>query len=300
MSRSILVTGATGRQGGSVVQALQDSDFEVLALTRTTSSPSAQKLVSKFPSVKLVQGDLINASAIFEEAAKVARTPVWGVFSVQAKVSGADKSPEEIQGKSIIDAALAANVKFFVYSSVDRGGAKSSSNPTSVPHWITKYNIEKYLEEKAAGTQMHYSVLRPVAFMDGVTNDFQGKAMAAMWRDEMKDRPLQMVATKDIGWFAAHAFKNSDDFAGQYISLAGAQITFAQANAIFREKFSKDLPTTYGLVAGLMLHLIKDINLMFKWLKKEGTAANISELKRINPQLTDFGTWLERDSTFRV
>ncbi|KAF2797335.1 NAD(P)-binding protein [Melanomma pulvis-pyrius CBS 109.77] len=299
MSKTILVTGSTGRQGGAVIKALQAFDFEILALTRNTSSPSAQKLIGSNPNIKLLQGDLDNASSIFKDAKYVTSNPIWGVFSVQGKVAGPDKSIEETQGKALIDAALSAEVQFFVYSSVDRGGARSSSNPTPVPHWITKHNIEKYLEHQAAGSNMKYTVLRPTAFMEGITDDFQGKAMASAWNTALKDKPMQLVSTKDIGWFAANAFQHPDEFAGRYLSLAGAEITFQQANDIFKAKFGRDMPTTFGVVSHLLLHMVKDISVLFKYLKQEGTGADIEELRRINPDLTDFGSWLDTESPFR-
>ena len=61
MSQVILVTGATGKQGGAVVNALlsqKTCTFTILAVTRDASSSSAKRLASKFPSIKLVQGNL--------------------------------------------------------------------------------------------------------------------------------------------------------------------------------------------------------------------------------------------------
>lgn len=298
MSKTILVTGATGRQGGAVIKALSNTDFEILALTRNPSSPSAQKLASSSPKVRLVEGDLDNPDAVFRNAAAATSNPIWGVYSVQAKPAG-DISIEETQGKSLIDASLAAGVQFFVYSSVDRGGAKSSETPTDVPHWVTKHNVEKYLEAKTAEAQMKYAVIRPVAFMENITNDFAGKAMASMWQSALKDKPLQLIATRDIGFFAAQAFIHSNEYTGRYLSIAGAELTFEQANAIFKEKFGKSMPETYGFVAHLALHAVKSVGNMFKYLKKEGTGANVQECKQIHPELMDFGTWLEKESQFR-
>jgi uncharacterized protein YbjT (DUF2867 family) len=300
MALTILVTGATGKQGGAVIQALKGTDFEILALTRNASSPSAQKLAQSSSNIKLLEGDLDDIPAIFQKAKTVTSNPIWGVYSLQVKPTGPDKTVEERQGKGLIDVSLAAGVKMFVYSSVDRGGPKSSSTPTPIPHWATKHRIEKYLEEKAAGSGMQYTVLRPTGFMEGLTNDFMGKAMASMWETAIpKDKPLQLVATRDIGWFAAHAFKNPDQFAGRYLSLAGCQLTFSEANQIFKEKTGKDMPSTFGFVSHLLLHAVKEVGVMFKWLKQEGTAADIEELKKIHPGLMSFGTWLETESPFR-
>ncbi|KAJ4360044.1 uncharacterized protein N0V89_000603 [Didymosphaeria variabile] len=298
MARTILVTGATGRQGGAVIKALQGTDFEILALTRNTSSPSAQKLASSSPNIKLIEGDLDNTSVVFKNAAAATNNPIWGVYSVQGKPAG-DITIEETWGKNLIDSSISARVEFFIYSSVDRGGEKSSSTPTDVPHWMTKHNIEKYLEEKAAGTQMKYAVLRPVAFMENITNDFAGKAMASMWQSALKDKPLQLVATKDIGAFAAQAFNHPEEYEGRYLSIAGAELTFDQANAIFKEKIGTDMPETFGFVACIALAAVKSVGNMFNYLKKQGTGANLEECSKIYPGLMDFGTWLEKESQFR-
>lgn len=86
MSRAILVTGATGKQGGAVVQALLASsrrnDFTIYALTRSGDSPAAKRLAAKSESIKLVQGDLDHVDAIF----KATPEPYWGVFSMQVSL----------------------------------------------------------------------------------------------------------------------------------------------------------------------------------------------------------------------
>lgn len=86
MPRPILVTGATGNQGGAVVQALlaspRRSDFTIYALTRSIDSPSAKRLAAKGDNIKLVQGDLDHVEEIF----KAAPEPYWGVFSMQVSL----------------------------------------------------------------------------------------------------------------------------------------------------------------------------------------------------------------------
>lgn len=88
MSKAILVTGATGKQGGAVVRALinADADVEILALTRNPESPSAQKLQKRSSKVKLVQGDLDQPAELFANAKKATSLPIWGVFSVQVSI----------------------------------------------------------------------------------------------------------------------------------------------------------------------------------------------------------------------
>lgn len=163
MSKSILITGATGKQGGAVIDALaNNSDFTLLAVTRNTSSASAQKLTSKASNVKLVQGDLDDVAGLFKNARDVSPTgEIWGAYSVQiSQGKGVTFEGEVKQGKSMVDEAKKAGVKHFVYSSVERGGdEKSWNNKTPIPHFQTKYEIEQHLRDNAGG--MGWTILRP-------------------------------------------------------------------------------------------------------------------------------------------
>jgi uncharacterized protein YbjT (DUF2867 family) len=84
-ARAILITGATGKQGGAVIDALikADHNFEIIALTRNAQSPTAQKLLHKSPKIKLISGNLDAIDDVFKKAAEATKTPIWGVFSVQ-------------------------------------------------------------------------------------------------------------------------------------------------------------------------------------------------------------------------
>jgi len=99
--RRVLVTGATGKQGRAVVDALLRYNataaptvkYEVLALTRGTGESLA-----KLPNVIVVKGDLDDVKAIF--AQEIVAKNLYGVFSVQiAFGSGASAQREIKQGK---------------------------------------------------------------------------------------------------------------------------------------------------------------------------------------------------------
>jgi len=60
--KSILVTGATGRQGGAVIQHLLKNNLIVKALSRTPDSIAAQLLVSK--GVAVVKGDMSDPQSL--------------------------------------------------------------------------------------------------------------------------------------------------------------------------------------------------------------------------------------------
>ena len=152
-TKNLLITGATGKQGGAVIDALMGdkqhaSQFTIFGLTRNVESASAKKLVAKYPSVKLVAGNMNDCPAIFSTI----KEPIFGIFSVQIPLGlGASVETEEKQGKDLVDAAIANGVSHFVQTTVDRHGEHSSENPTDVPQFISKYRIEKHLEEKSMG-----------------------------------------------------------------------------------------------------------------------------------------------------
>ena len=85
MTKALLITGATGKQGSSVINALLkvNADFEILALTRNAQSTSAQKLQAKSDKIKVITGNLDNIDDIFTKAKQATQLPIWGVFSVQ-------------------------------------------------------------------------------------------------------------------------------------------------------------------------------------------------------------------------
>jgi uncharacterized protein YbjT (DUF2867 family) len=182
MRKAFLITGATGKQGGAVIDALLAavpdlSDITIFALTRNAASGGAKALVGKSPEhIKLVEGNLDDCEAIF----KAAPAPIMGVFCVTLPALGprAKADLEEVQGKALIDAALNNGVKHFVYTSVDRHGPDSDSQDTDVPHFIAKATVERHLK---AQSQMTWTILRPVAFM-GELFPFQGLSYRASRR----------------------------------------------------------------------------------------------------------------------
>lgn len=205
------------------------------------------------------------------------------------------------QGKALIDASLENGVKHFVYSSVDRGGEKRSfENPTPVPHFASKHQVEQYLLQKTSGGSMSWTILRPAGFMDNYVPGSMAKVFLTAWKVAIdKDQPLQLIACADIGQFAAEALMNPEKYNGRAISLAGDELTFDQAAAVFKQRIGSDMPTTYGLVGSLALFALKDIGTMFKWMNSEGFGADVEELRRENPDMIDFGAYLEKYSGYR-
>jgi uncharacterized protein YbjT (DUF2867 family) len=301
MSRAILVTGATGQQGGAVVDALlarEPSDFLILGVTRNAKSPAAERLAAKSPKIKLVEGNLDATPELFKKAKEVAgEVPIWGVFSVQIFIGkGASLASEVRQGKALVDEAIKNGVQHFVYTSVERGGNERSWNtPTRVPHFRSKHEIELHLRDSTADgkSNMTWTILRPVTFMENLDIGLPGKVLSSMIRDILGKRPLQWVATKDIGFFAAEAFHNPETWKGKALGIAGDELNFDQVDELVKKVTGQPVPTTYRFVWKLLNLLVSELGIMVEWFRDEGFGVDIAKLRELNPNLTNMETFLK-------
>jgi uncharacterized protein YbjT (DUF2867 family) len=266
----VLITGATGRQGASVVRHMLPQGWRLRALTRNPESESAAGLVKQ--GVEVVRGDLEDPASL-EKAVQ----GVHGVYSVQDFWAvGARREVQ--QGKNLADAASKAGVEHFVYSSV--GGAERNSR---IDHWESKWEIEKHIRKLGLPATM----LRPAAFMENYYIDqveigiLKGKLMDPI----RADKPYQTIAAADIGAFVALAFSRPKDFIGMELEIAGSELTNPQAAEIFSRVLGKPVKFQKLPMPAVRLLLGKEFYQMFRWFNEEGFKANIPELRRSYPEV---------------
>jgi uncharacterized protein YbjT (DUF2867 family) len=312
-AKPILITGATGKQGGAVLEQLVShasaTEFVLLAVTRNTASASAQKITKRFPDVLLVQGDLNDVPELFKSAENTLKSSgkpgkLWGVYSVQISLGpGVTFEGEINQGKALIDESVAHGVKHFVYSSVDRGGnAKSFKSETPIPHFKTKFQIEQHLLEKAGskGENMGWTILRPVAFMDNLEPGFKTKVFLAALRDNLQGKSLQWVSTEDIGLFAAKAFRDPQGWNTRAEGLAGDELTLDEMAGCFERVTGSANIATYGVFGSALMFAVKEVNTMITWFATDGYGADIDKLRKEEPQLCGFERWLRERSGWKT
>lgn len=302
MSKAILVTGATGKQGGSVVDSLlacaQASEFLILAVTRSAKGSSAQKLTSKGKNVRLVEGNMDNVPRLFEEAKEVGGAPIWGVYSVQVSMGkGVTLESEVKQGVAMIDESVKQGVKQFVYSSVERGGDEASwNNETPIDHFKSKYQVEHHLKDHAGN--MPWTILRPVAFMDNLNPDMPSRVFLTAMRDSLQGKPNQWIAVSDIGWFAATAFQKPEEYNHKAIGLAGDELTFDEQQAVFQKKTTYTPTPTFWFLGSFLKYMVTELGLMLNWFGTDGYKVDIEKLRKTHPEMKTFEQWLEKDSPF--
>lgn len=274
---AVLVLGGTGRQGGATARELLRRGRVVHALVRDPQAPAARALAEA--GAVLVRGDLEDRASL-----DAAMRGVQGVFSVQTFRGPGGVAAEERQGRAVADAAAEAGVAHFVYSSV--GGADRCE---VIPHFQSKWNIEQYLHKLG----LPVTVLRPTMFYD-VLLDLgprlvDGELVLGLWlRPEV---PVQVIATSDIGAFAADAFGDPAAWLGRQVEIAGAELTGPQIAAAFGAVAG--VPARYEQRSFEPLRQARpDLAAMFDWLDTEGYSADMAELRRLRPGLVDLETWL--------
>jgi uncharacterized protein YbjT (DUF2867 family) len=268
--KTVLVMGATGRQGGAVVRHMLPKGWKLRALTRLPESHAAQSLARQ--GVEVVQGDL-------EDPASIARAAmgVYGMYSVQDFWAVGAKR-EVLQGKNVADAAKKANVKHFVYSSV--GGAERN---TGIPHWESKWEVENIIRDLGLPATM----IRPAAFMETYYIDqVELGILKGKLADPIRgDKPYQTIATDDIGAFVALAFERPTEFIGKELEIAGSELTNLEAAKVFSRVLGKPVKFQKLPLALVRLALGKEFYLMFRWFNEAGFKADISALRRRYPEV---------------
>jgi uncharacterized protein YbjT (DUF2867 family) len=280
--KTVLVIGATGRQGGAVIRHMLPKGWKLRALTRKTDDSMAQSLTS--PGIEVVRGDLEDPASL-ERAAR----GVYGVYSVQDFWAVGAKR-EVQQGKNIADAANKAGVEHFVYSSV--GGAERNSG---IDHWESKWEVENYIRKLGLPATM----IRPAAFMENYYIDqveigiLKGKLMDPI----RADKPYQTIASEDIGGFVALAFERPKEFVGMELEIAGSELTNPEAAQVFSRVLGK--PVRFQKLPMPMVRLVlgKEFYQMFRWFNQAGFKANIPELRRKYPEvrLRTLEEWLRAE-----
>ena len=264
--RIVLVSGATGRQGGAVARELIGRGYHVRALTRNPASDRAQALAAL--GIELVKGDFEDRKSL-DRALRGAH----GAFSVQDFWEH-DYEAEVRQGKNLADAAKAAGIQHLVYSSVG-----SADKKTGIPHFESKFEIEEHI--RALG--LDYTILRPVSFMEGWDQEqiLTGRLVHAL----DPEVPQQYIAVKDIGVFAAMAFEHPGGWLGRELDIAGDELTMTELAAIFTRVTGKTV--TYEQVPWSELEpgWGAELTTMFRWFNDVGYSADIAALRAEHPGL---------------
>ena len=258
--QTILVTGATGKQGGALIRALAGSMFKLRGMTRKPESDPAKALANQ--GVDIVSGDL-NDEASLERALQGA----WGTFAVQ-NTWEAGVEQEEEQGKRFANVARKTGVQHFVYTSVG-----SAHRQTGIPHFENKWRVEETI--RALGFPSH-AIFRPVFFMENLISPWflNGDKMYSALNPST---PVQMIASEDIGRFIAQAFIEPQRFNRREVDLAGDEVTLPQAAATLSKALGRNIEYVKIPIEEVRKNS-EDFAIMLEWFDRVGYNADIPAL----------------------
>ncbi len=290
----ILVTGATGAQGGATARELLAAGYRVRILTRNPDAPAAAALVKL--GAEVCKGDMDDAAAV-----AAAMSGVYGVFSVQIPDS-AGTDAERRHGFTLVEEARKAGVQHFVHTSVCEAGRH-----TDFPHWESGYWWQKYWTDKwdveeavrNAGFAF-WTVLKPAFMMDNFAQPKaqfmfphlkQGKILTAL----LPQTRMQLIAADDVGAYAQAAFARPYAFTGKNIDLAVEALSMDEVAATLARVLGKTVTAQSvtpdeAIAAGLFPGWVRSQ----EWTNEAGYRADIDALKAYGVPLTSFADWIKQ------
>lgn len=292
-SKRILVTGATGAQGGALVPLLLARGFAVRALTRDPGKPAGRALVAL--GAEVVPGDLDDEASLQRACAGV-----YGVFSVQNFwEKGVGFTREVEQGCTLARAAKAAGVQHFVQTSV-----ANCDNAEGVLHFQSKYEIEKYVDSLS----LPRTFLREVFFMENFTQPVMmsgaKQAVDPYWVLPIitglldKNTRFHMITVEDIAWFAAEAFSHPQEFLGKTVDIASDVLTAGEMKKVYRQVTGRRVLPSVGFLTRWMLRWVNPESArQFRWNNQVGWQFDVAPLRARHSGLTSFEQFLRKQHT---
>ncbi|OUL33495.1 NmrA family protein [Nostoc sp. T09] len=274
-NQTILVTGATGNQGGAVARhLLQRGNCTVRAFVRDQNKPAAQVLQQA--GAELVEGDFSDRASL-ERALQGA----FGVFSVQNFQDGLEA--EISQGKAVADAAKASGIQHFVYSSVG-----SAERNTGIPHFDSKFQIEEYI--RAIG--LPYTIMRPVFFFYNYNLMRPMLEKGTLFQPLSPETKLQQLSEEDYGEMVAEVFERPADFMNREQEVASVEMSMTEIAAAFSRVLGKTVNYQQIPFEAFEQQVGEEVTTMYRWFENVGYGANLAQLQRDFPFLTNFESYL--------
>jgi uncharacterized protein YbjT (DUF2867 family) len=284
-SAPVLVTGATGRQGGATARALLAAGVPVRALVRYPDTERAKAVEAL--GADLVTGDLHDRDSVVR-AAKGVRA----VFSVQMPAltaKGFDFDGEVAQAVNLIEGAKAAGVPQFVHTSTSGAGQH-----TETPGWIAgrwgsldgSLGAKSTIQDRvrAAGFS-RWTILKPGFFMENFL-----PSMAFLFPRSVEGG-LVSVVKPDTGRVAAAAIAEPERFHGVELELASDYLSMTEvaevlSRALGTHLSAPDMTEEQALAAGMPA-----MGVSHEWMNIAGQPARPQYARDLGLSLTSFEEW---------
>ncbi len=263
--RKILVTGATGQQGGSLARLLLRKKHKVYALTRNTQSSAAQDLINR--GANIVKGDLDDSDSL-QRAVK----DVESVFLMGTPFE--DGTEGEIRrGKLMADIAKENGIEHLVYSSVS-----NADKNTGIPHFESKYKVEQHIKNIG----IPHTIIGPTFFMENLLGPGLEQGQLALPLSQ--STTLQQSALENIAEFLALVLERRKPFLGKRIDIASDEVTGEQAAEILSNVLGNKIRYV-SVPLEQVYQANEDMARMYDWYEKAGTGIDIASLHQEYPEI---------------
>ncbi len=277
--RKVLVTGASGQQGGAVLNALLARGHQVRALTRKPDSEWAASVASR--GVEVVAGDFTDQESLVRAATGVDTIFLMTTFME----AGIDAEIE--QGLAMVEATNQANVGHLVFTSV-----ASADKATGIPHFESKFKVE----EAIIASGISYTIVAPVFFMENITSPWYlpGILDGTLAMPMPADAALQQIAVETIGQFVASIIERRESVFGQRFDIASDEKTGEEVAQILSEKLGRTIGYA-GFSPDALREENEDFAIMFDWFIETGYSTDTSGLRAEFPDVSwvDLKSWVD-------
>jgi hypothetical protein len=303
--RIITVFGATGNQGGSVIDIILArpdlaAKYAIRGISRDPASGKSKALTAR--GVEIIKANLDDLESI-----KKAVNGSHGVFGVTDFWSLNDKTREIEQGKNIFLASQAAGVKHLVFSSLPSVETLSKGKYTKVAHFDGKAIVKEFIENKKG--DMVTSYFMPAMFFDkALINAYDGVPTVSLpFPDETFAWPL-LAPRSDSGKWVMGLFEAGSKANGQSVQGVSTWTTPKKFVAELGEYLGKDVRfnSIPGEVFGSFLPeaIREDLTEMMLWIGEssyygvgsEKDQASSDRFLLKDAKLTDWPTFIKENS----
>ncbi|KAI4122516.1 MAG: hypothetical protein LQ338_005785 [Usnochroma carphineum] len=228
MSKLLVVFGATGQQGGSVVESVLgdaqlNKEYSIRGTTRDPGKPNAQELVKK--GVEVVKADVDDAASLRKafEGAHV-------VFANTVTIYDGHTYEHEVnQGRALADAAVAVGVPFYIYSTLPNAGKISGGKLKHMGHFDGKEEVEQYIRT----LPLRSAFIAPGSFMSNFHASMAphpaGDGTYAFAASVRPDAKMPLINTAgDTGKWVAAILADFSNYEGKVLCCSTAVYTFQE------------------------------------------------------------------------
>jgi len=306
--KTIAVFGATGAQGGGLARAILDDPgggLAVRAVTRHVDSDKARTLAAG--GAEVVAADLDDA-----ESVERAMQGAYGAYGVTNYWEHFSPEKELAQARTLAQAAKAAGIRHFVWSTLEDTRRKVPLDDPRMPTLMGHYKVPHF-DAKGEADDLFRAAGVPTTFLltsfywDNLIHFGMGPKPGPdgvlQFVLPMGDAKLPGIAVEDIGRCAYGIFQEGPTSVGQTLGIAGEHLSGAEMAAALGKALGREVryvAVTPEQYRGFGFPGADDLGNMFQY-KRDFEAdfrapRDVEAARRLNPRLQTFAQWLQANA----